>query len=95
MTVVLPTNIGLPSTVRVSLSETDPRPLELDALRMMPSGLFADGAWRNDLRIGEMTGVLSRGSRRRRRDEAEYIAGHRKVDMSRASLSLPIFDGRQ
>lgn len=48
ITMVLPTNIALPSTVRVSMDEKDTQPVELAWTRCMPGGCFASAPTKDD-----------------------------------------------
>ncbi len=47
-TMVLPTNIALPSTVKVSLDEKDKQPVDLAWTRCMPGGCFASVVTKDD-----------------------------------------------
>jgi invasion protein IalB len=49
MTIALPPNISLPSGVRVSVTDKDENPLELEWRRCLPGGCVAEGQVRDDL----------------------------------------------
>lgn len=48
-TAVVPTNITLPSTLRIALDENDKQPVELAWTRCMPGGCFASVATKDDI----------------------------------------------
>jgi invasion protein IalB len=49
MTIALPPNISLPSKVRVSVTDKDENPVELDWKHCLPGGCVAEGEVRDDL----------------------------------------------
>lgn len=48
-TVVLPTNVTFPSTVRIAVDEKDTKPVEVPWTRCLPSGCFASLAMTDDV----------------------------------------------
>jgi invasion protein IalB len=49
MTIVLPTNVSLSSGVRISVTDKDENPVELEWKRCLPGGCVAEGEVRDDL----------------------------------------------
>lgn len=47
-TLVLPTNVAFPSTVRIAVDEKDSQPVELAWTRCLPGGCFASVATKDD-----------------------------------------------
>ena len=48
LTVVVPPNISLPSTLRVGIDEKDPQSVEVSWRRCLPGGCYADGEAKDD-----------------------------------------------
>ncbi len=48
LTVVVPNNISFPSTVRFSIDDKDPSPIDLAWRRCLPGGCYADAEFKDD-----------------------------------------------
>jgi invasion protein IalB len=61
-TVLVPPNVAFPSTLRVSIDDKDPRPVELNWSRCLPSGCYANlrlpdsaiALWRSQTKLGRI-----------------------------------------